>query len=126
MSEVLVARPDGTRTAEPVTTADVLHRAADLLEEFDWCQGNLGRNGAYCAMGAIGAVVDRANLSPGEWYVALDVASFGLPASGTKHPLAHWNDEPGRTKAEVVARLREAAERSREAASTASEGSSDV
>jgi hypothetical protein len=105
-------------TVVPVTRRDVLHRAADLLEEFGWCQHDYGsyRRGAFCAVGAIAhAARDLGDPVPadskrctfiGQYedkYQDIIEADDGL--------LHYWNDAPGRTKAEVVARLREAAER---------------
>ena len=90
-----------------VTAADVLERAADLLEEFGWCQDDYGsrREGTLCLFGAF----QEAR------------RDFGLPMSGWSEDYLRpfravgilapiwWNDRPGRTKAEVVAKLREAA-----------------
>lgn len=96
----MVETPAETRIAP--TVREVLHRAADLLEEFGWCQNDLGskEQGEFCALGAL----DEAGLElglplfvvwPGEWACS---------------DLVNWNNKPGRTKAEVVAKLREAAE----------------
>lgn len=95
--------------AEPatVTKKDVLHRAADLLGEFAWCQheGGSKEEGRFCAAGAIGAAARDLTGSYPEW----DAGDwFGF---ATVQDLHEWNDTAGRTKAEVVARLREAAER---------------
>jgi hypothetical protein len=96
-----------------VTTSDILHRAADLLEEFGWCQGVEAKDqdGFSCnpfrgsvAQLCMGGAVRRARFefggvseldNPYDWHEAID---------------PNWNDQPGRTKAEVVARLRHAAE----------------
>ena len=100
-----------------VTEADVLERAADLLEEFGWCQGGtafdangvltyaLAKNAvSFCAGGAIiRASVDLGLVGNGSWDLVPRSLS-GIPS---------WNDDPGRTKTEVVARLREAAARAR-------------
>jgi hypothetical protein len=90
---------------ERPTVRDVLHRAADLLEEFGWCQGRAGSkaDGAMCAGGAvIEAVADFRN-GPNFWTTW---SRFCEKYRGTS-----WNDAPGRTKEEVVTALREAAER---------------
>jgi hypothetical protein len=105
-----------------VTVADVLERAADILEEFDWCQGSSGSKaeGYMCAVGAIGeAVVDFGSAagpfttkdSPFRQACAI----LGWPKELDMWPLAVWNDKPGRTKAEVVAVLRSSAQKAREA-----------
>lgn len=89
----------------PVTRREVLHRAADLLEEFGWGQGYYGskKEGWFCAIGAIDAAADDLG------YPNADEATMPMYAWGS---VTQFNDAPGRTKAEVVARLREAAEAS--------------
>lgn len=95
-----------------VTAADVLGRAADLLEEFGWCQGAYGSKtyGAFCAMGAtmsaardLGCFADEGRQREmfHEALANLDAATFGNTG--------RWNDVPGRTAGEVVAKLRQAA-----------------
>jgi hypothetical protein len=90
-----------------VTEADVLHRAADLLEEFDWCQGVPGSKemGKFCLRGAIAeATFDLT----GEKVSAMcdpKVMKYDVWTGGFS-----WNDERGRTKSQVIARLRFAAE----------------
>ena len=96
--------------------AAILERAADLLEEFGWCQGRLGGKsvGEMCLMGAMyEAMLDVGvpeNIAP----LRAALLRVGVPVGvGTAQVAnaaeAEWNDEPGRTKAEVVAKLREAA-----------------
>ncbi len=108
--------------APVVTEADVLNRAADLLEEFGWLQlkmcpegwNALGRTqGPFCLVGAI----TRARLDFGG-----DMFNDGVGVSLTEqaaklvdpdsdgHP-DFWNDSPDRTKEEVISALREAAAR---------------
>lgn len=111
-----------------VTTRDVLHRAADLLEEFGWAQNYYAFSDSgchveptssaavrFCAVGAMTRAAwdltrDEHDFDPDValglvGYRAFDgrgrVTSCGVPA---------WNDAPGRTKAEVVQKLRDAAE----------------
>lgn len=98
---------------EVVTTRDVLHRAADLLEEFGWGQGQECQSGNLMAGGAygfcVGGAVRRARselLGIGREEDVYVWAGFhGL--RDVVNP--NWNDVPGRTKAEVVTRLRDAA-----------------
>lgn len=96
-----------------VTAADVLNRAADLLEEFGWQQVVRGskRSGIMCAVGAVGeafrdfgAPLDRA-------YYFGEGVEVALKSVGIRDSDGLWifNDADGRTKAEVVAKLREAA-----------------
>lgn len=114
MSIVERERVETEVVTPPVTTKDVLHRAADLLEEFGWCQGNsaLAEDGeavfsqnfetdkrrrvAFCHNGAIKQA-------------KIDLGFHGQTGWGDDAAF-RWNDEPGRTKAEVVTRLRNAAE----------------
>lgn len=109
----------------PATKRDVLHRAADLLGEFGWWQGgycpggNLESADRFCAAGAIRrSIADFRGVNAGlisgndpllrECLSALGMNPYNGIGTTT---VADWNDKPGRTKAEVVARLREAAER---------------
>lgn len=109
----------------PVTDAEIADRAADVLEEFDWCWGDLAldANGEatqevadgveFCAMGAIRrALYDLGHDPWGESAAVVERMVFkelGI-ADGW---LSQWNDERGRTKAEVVALFRAAAARAR-------------
>ena len=104
-----------------MTAAEILDSAADLLsEEGRWCQGAaaLTKEGrfcrpedpeaaSWCALGAIRRVsdVDIFDPVPANALAFLrDQTSFYLPS---------WNDVPERTREEVVAALRRAAERAR-------------
>lgn len=100
------------------TVSEVLDRAADLLGEWGWCQGGARKGDSFCALGAI-------------WFAASGAPPVGvtLPYTGerslylagrdafgrvTGGNLGSWNDEPGRTKKQVVVKLREAAELSKQ------------
>lgn len=88
------------------TPSDVLLRAADLLTEFGWRQMHVGskRQGAFCAYGATNEAA-RDLVAPREvWQEARRRLRDAVGRS-----VAHWNDDPARTKAEVVSKLREAA-----------------
>ena len=97
--------------APPITKRDLLHRAADLLEEFEWCQGDWGskRTGKFCAHGAlINATLDFGlgpNFGDGSVYEQANLTLRDLTGG-----ILSWNDQADRTKAEVIAKLREAAE----------------
>lgn len=98
------------------SVADVLRRAADLIEpEGRWCQGAGARDGAgkvvgsftpiatcWCTITAISKVAGR------EDNVASDARTVVRKMLNTKY-LGDWNDAPERTQAEVVAALRSAA-----------------
>ena len=95
-----------------LTVADVLNRAADLIEpEGAWMQDNYTRNlQSFCPLGAIAHVA-----GVGCTHASQHPASFALsryldpsdPSPG--RVVARWNDAPERTQAEVVAALRQAA-----------------
>lgn len=97
-----------------LTAADVLERAADkLTPDGAWTQGDWAKN-------AEGESVEPTSPDATCWCVrgALAAASgdeYGIygPASEYVERLVqlpvHWNDTPGRTQSEVVAKLREAA-----------------
>lgn len=120
------------REVVQVTTADVLNRAADLLEEFGHCKfwpakdedglyvlPTEHRAVTFCLTGAI----ERAlfDLSGWRWrenrddktcagYRLLRGCAEAVWATGVpRNNEPQWNNEPGRTKAEVVAKLRDAA-----------------
>jgi hypothetical protein len=102
------------RVQTEVTVRDVLHRAVDLLEEFGWCQGEneVRDNRPFCVGTAIQRAVidygiDWTDVEPHEWNAYLHSA---WDACRFDRDMVQWNDTPGRTKAEVVARLRAAAE----------------
>lgn len=91
-----------------VTEADVLRRAADLLEEFGWCQGEYGskQDEKFCAVGACWEAKRELGLDVcGDEYLQWPESALGLA------DVPPWNDDPARTKEEVIARIRAAAER---------------
>lgn len=90
--------------------ADVLNGAADLIERDGWVQGSAASIGpARCAGIAIDRTAQR--LDTNGYPVVCGFAKFlGLDGFATAE-IINWNDTPGRTKADVVAALRAAAER---------------
>lgn len=113
----------------PVTTREALHRAADLLEEFGWCQFHPAKDDdgwgclpydkearSFCLSGSIErAIFDLTGHKlrydgpcPGINITSARPGGYkGKPKFNPK-----WNNASGRTRAEVVAVLREAAEAS--------------
>jgi hypothetical protein len=118
----------GAVEVERPTVKDVLVRAADLLEEFGWCQFHpaLDADGwscqpcdswamSFCLTGSVErALFDLSGHNPREegWPAWFRLST--RPKRKGQKPLLtpEWNNAAERTKAEVVARLREAAERS--------------
>lgn len=100
--------------------ADVLEKAADLIEpEGAWTQGTDARDAAGHQVepndeAAVCWCIDGAYLRcGGKWHDAGWKVLMGLVPEGLG-PIS-WNDAPERTQAEVVAALREAAAKAREA-----------
>lgn len=84
--------------------ADNYDRAAELLEQYGWVQGKYGDigTGGFCLMGAI---AETSGPNRGYYqFNAIMTATGGAFQGGTT-----WNDFPGRTKEEVIAKLREVA-----------------
>lgn len=93
--------------------ADVLNKAADLIERDGWCQKHFrGENGEHCLTDAL---MRAAGCFPGDSF-GTKAVSYGkaydvLTRRVRRKNLVFWNDKPGRTKDEVVVALRAAAER---------------
>lgn len=113
----VIEAPSPTVTA-PVTRRDVLHRAADLIEEWGWTTGIGGMphvhvyyNGvrAYCLLGALAQAEVDFGLPYRDYSAG---AVLGATDDVSLDDLFRWNDSrsPRRGKRQVVARLREAAE----------------
>ena len=91
---------------------EVLSRAADAIEEHGWTQGNSGNT-------QIGFCISGAMMHVGFSFHALDRAydilcdRLGVlgchPTLTRRIMIPKWNDEPGRTKEQVVTMLRELA-----------------
>jgi hypothetical protein len=108
------------------SVADVLDRAADLIEpEGKWTQGASardakgesihprGRQTPVCFCG-FGAVVYLSKDEHGLVESAFRLLDKQCPGSKTSlRPFPEWQDQPNRTQAEVVAKLRSAALRAR-------------
>lgn len=110
----------------PISVADVLERAADLIEpEGAWTQGWFARDKegeevnitspravCFCALGAIGRIAG--DFGSFTWRVReFAEAAAGLAATATQVGLVAFNDAPTRTQGEVVSALREAAAKAR-------------
>lgn len=97
--------------------AEVLTRAADVIDERGWCQGEAwAPGGQVCAHGAIWEAlgIDRIDYDQGELTTGARPV-FGAACDairrhiGPGRSVTGWNDEPGRTKDDVTAALRAAA-----------------
>ncbi len=89
-----------------MTAADVLNKAADLLERHGWCQGvSIDAAGRMCA----GYALQQAEPDVHARYGAR-IALFEIIGVDSVNILA-WNDRPKRTAEQVIATFRAAAER---------------
>ncbi len=85
---------------------DVLLGAADVIERGGWCQGAYERSGSFCVSGAI----RKASGWKADGHLTtICVDAHGALWQALGENMADWNDAPGRTQAEVVAKLREVA-----------------
>lgn len=87
-----------------LTIKEHLLRAADLLETKGWIQEQVKSEKGFCAMGAIYETCELDEVNN-------DCSCFLCVGVLRKvhEQLSDWNDEPGRTKEEVIALLREEA-----------------
>lgn len=96
--------------SEPLSVADILSRAADLIEpEGAWRGGGNfgGGRECYCVALAIDEVAGGIGCREG---VQARLYFANLMSFKNQHSAIHsWNDASERTQAEVVAKLREAA-----------------
>jgi hypothetical protein len=91
-----------------VTPAEVLTKAADLIEQGGHCKGTPRWGTAYCASEAIYAACPELVTKPtGRTCRAARRAFYDAIHSPG---ITSWNDAPERTADEVVAKLREAAQ----------------
>ena len=105
-----------------MNTADILERAATLIEERGWNQGwYVNGCGGLCTTGAMFAAVGMEPVlgQDSNWNTFNEIAFRSAQAAWdrfTAHVAQHapqWNDAPERTKEEVVSTLRAAAQAAR-------------
>jgi hypothetical protein len=85
----------------------ILERAARVIEERGWCQGHYEtKSGAVCTSRAISIATDEVGNDMHDRFRARDTLALHIG----RDSIASWNDVKGRTKEEVVTKLREAAQ----------------
>jgi hypothetical protein len=109
------------------TVPEILRAAADLIEpEGAWTQGAFSRNAdgttdideavasnpvCWCALGALAKASGVDPLDPRAFVLpAPQIAAYPILRRLVGGDFVFWNDAPKRTQAEVVAKLREAAD----------------
>lgn len=95
-------------------TADILEKAAEVLDARGWCQGHYQDDqGQLCAVGAIRVATwgtARWDHSNAVEYLASRMAQEAMSAHlGVEDIAVGWNDRPGRTKDEVIDTFKHAA-----------------
>jgi len=95
-----------------VSPNDILRQAAAVLESKGWCQGMMHGIGGTCCM--LGAITTAAWAEPHDGHAVRRIAERERACTMVVQLLrgraiSEWNDEPGRTKEQVVAKLLEAA-----------------
>lgn len=100
-----------------LTIADILERAADLIEpEGSWSGGGARHNGGncHCTALAVDYVAGKIGHPDGIEARKLFAKFIGLnEGCAETFGIYRWNDDPNRTQSEVVAKLREAAAKAR-------------
>jgi hypothetical protein len=87
--------------AELDAASKLLLKAADYVEKNGWCQHELqSGDGRVCIVGALSAVADEIFL------VGTHSAAWTRLQKALNKMAGTWNDTQGRTKEEVVAKLR--------------------
>lgn len=76
----------------------LLLKVADVIERDGWCQGSYTTGKLSCIVGAI-VKVEPDN-------TALRQLTYSILNANIGGCVIRWNDTPGRTQAEVVAKLR--------------------
>lgn len=94
-------------------TVNVFDRAAEILEEHGWTRGDFFVAGqGYCVVGALARARGEQKMTDlrtgASVYLHLARTLNIAPADPAGVILPTWNDERGRTAAEVIAALREA------------------
>jgi hypothetical protein len=90
-----------------ITPAEVLRRAADLIEQKGWVQGVYERRGeGFCALGAIRAQIHDVPFATRR--DALTALEASLPPR-FQGWTPRWNDHPGRRAPSVIKHLRKVA-----------------
>jgi hypothetical protein len=93
--------------------ADVLDDAADLLERDGWIQGHETGPGGVCAMTAIAAASVDHIMVGRSIAAATEDALMGAVPGWENASVPAWNDDPGRTKQQVLDAFRAAAKQER-------------
>ena len=85
-------------------TAKLLLKAAAVIDEIGWCQNGYTKHGGYCIYGALDHAAGF-DVGEGATNQVVSQAAWRF-IDAVKSSVAGWNDTPGRTKDEVVAKLR--------------------
>lgn len=109
----LDSKPWADPEAKPLDAdGEILERAAQIIEEYGWCQGDWGDTAGHSCFNyaCIRALKMATPNDLAAAHAMLDRFAVRAGFTGYGHA-TKWNDAPSRTAAEVVARLRSAARR---------------
>lgn len=98
-----------------ITPADVLDKAADILDERGWCRHTYTNHvtGHHCAVGAIRAAADALETEMRDgWYVDAFRASVAL-TDDVGSTVQYWNDHVVKDKRQVTRAMRRVAKKLR-------------
>ena len=115
-------QPLEVEVPETPIEAQILELGADIIEIEGWTQGGYSVFGRRCAVGGIGAAMQRLKFMPGKKAAArrraeseladlIRESSANLWPNADKGEITEFNDDPGTTKEQVVRKMREAAAR---------------
>ena len=95
-----------------MTTCELRLKAAQIIEERGWCQKWPSMpTGEVCMVGALCAAREgEADWKNSDTAIALRIKAtgeMGFDVSRKAAEMVEWNDASGRTKEEIVARLRD-------------------
>lgn len=90
-----------------MTSKEILTKAADLIKTAGWCQLQMHDDeyGTFCALGAILRVTDDPYIEREDTQAAIKA----LTKTIRHRVIADWNDDPKRTKKQVLSAFMKAA-----------------
>jgi hypothetical protein len=93
-------------------STDILRRAAELLGERGWCQGEIeDGDGRMCAVGAIRRAASEVMHTRHSWSESVALNRLrGQVRTREMHSIPRWNDAPERTAEDVILAMKRAAE----------------
>lgn len=100
--------------AEEKNSTDILYRAAEVLGEAGWCQGQArNREGQFCAIGAIREAAVEIVGTRDSWSETLAIGRMServrKEVGSPLYSIPRWNDEEGRSAEDVILAMKRTA-----------------